>query len=221
MKELQEIYQKLMKLHGPQGWWPVAGLYHLNDYSYPRNENERFEICIGAILTQNTAWTNVEIAIEQLRTAKILTAKKLLAASDLSIQNAIRPSGYFNQKTKKLKIFARFYLEKKGGIPRREELLELWGIGPETADSILLYAYGQKEFVVDAYTKRIFSRLKIIKEDWTYKKVKALFEENLPKNKEIYQEYHALIVEHAKKYYSKKPYGANCPLKLNQRQGPL
>ncbi len=212
MKKLKEIYQKLMRLHGPQGWWPVRAAYHKNDYHYPRNNSERFEICVGAILTQNTAWSNVEKAIENLRKAKLLNPKKILDAPEEAIQMAIRPSGYFNQKTKKLKVFSAFFKTLKGRTPDRSELLNLWGIGPETADSILLYAFGVSTFVIDAYTKRIFSCLKIIDESWTYDEIKELFETHLPKDKEIYQEYHALIVEHAKKYYSKKPYGTHCPL---------
>lgn len=212
MKKLKEIYQKLMILHGPQGWWPVKGSYHKRNFNYPRNNDECFEICVGAILTQNTAWTNVEMAIENLRRAKLLNANKIMQSKDELIQTAIRPSGYFNQKTKKLKVFSIFYKTLKGRKPTRNELLDLWGIGPETADSILLYAYGEPTFVIDAYTKRIFSHLKIIDESWTYDEIKELFESYVPQDKNVYQEYHALIVEHAKKYYSKKPYGTDCPL---------
>ena len=246
-------------MYGPQGWWPIVNdktlicEYHPNDYSYPRTDAERFEICIGAILTQNTGWyPNVVRAIQQLKLGRpftkeelelieaaeihkgiirekprkqttghiltqntswpqvekaLLNLRKLKALTPMKIKKlnleklkqAIKPAGYFNQKAKKLKIFAEFYINLKGKTPTREELLNVWGIGPETADSILLYAFKVPTFVVDAYTKRIFAKLGLIEKNEQYEKVKKMFEENLPKDFKLYQEYHALIVEHAKR----------------------
>jgi endonuclease-3 related protein len=213
--EIKKIYEILMGMYGPQGWWPVSDIengYHPGEYDFPKNEKQVFEICIGAILTQNTSWTNVQKAINNLKVKIDFTAEavKSLDIDELSI--LIKPSGYFNQKAKKLKIFSEFIIQKNS-IPTREELLSLWGIGPETADSILLYAYSMPFFVIDAYTRRIFENLGLAKANMNYEDLRHLFEENLPKDIIIYQEYHALLVEHAKRYYSKKPWGENCPLK--------
>ncbi len=222
MNKIYQIYNMLLKLYGPQGWWPLLNCkginptktgaikgYHPNDYFYPKNSKQRFEICIGAILTQNTSWPQVEKALLNLKELKALTSEAIKKLNLEKLKQAIKPAGYFNQKAKKLKIFAEFYINLKGKTPTRDELLNVWGIGPETADSILLYAFKVPEFVVDAYTKRVFSHLGIINKTATYNKIKEIFENNLPKNLKIYQEYHALIVEHAKRHYSKKPYGKN------------
>lgn len=197
--DLKKFYNKLYREYGSQGWWPVNNSYHPNDYSYPQNEKQLFEICVGAILTQNTSWGNVQKAITNLEKSKMVDAKKVSRTNAEKISLLIKPAGYFNQKAKKLKIFSKFYLELKGRTPSRQELLEIWGIGPETADSILLYAYNVPEFVVDAYTRRILLREKLIKKNTTYDEVKSFFEKNLPKDLKLYQEFHALIVEHAKK----------------------
>ena len=122
---------------------------------------------------------------------------------------AIRPSGYFNQKYNYLRNISEFYISLEGQVPERKDLLSVKGVGPETADSILLYAYSEKEFVVDAYTRRIFSYWGLINEKDSYNKIKNLFEDNFDGDVNDYQEYHALIVEHAKNHYFKKPYGAN------------
>ncbi|NQU98182.1 endonuclease III domain-containing protein [Candidatus Woesearchaeota archaeon] len=185
-------YSSLIKEYGPQGWWPIKGKYHKKDYSYPRNERERYEIIVGAILTQNTSWKQVEKALENLGD---ITPRKILSMKDL--KEKIKPAGYFNQKAGYLKNITEFFIALKGRTPTRKELLAVKGVGPETADSILLYAYNQPEFVVDAYTKRIFKLNK------TYHEIKELFEKNLPKNVKLYQEYHALIVEHAKRKFNK------------------
>ncbi|MCC7570011.1 endonuclease III domain-containing protein [Candidatus Micrarchaeota archaeon] len=215
-KKLFNIYEKLLKLYGLQGWWPLIDFkgtnptktgsvqgYHPGDYSFPRNELQQFEICIGAILTQNTAWPNVEKALLNLKTINALDPKKILFLEDKKLKQAITPAGYFNQKAKKLKLFSKFYISLKGKTPAREELLDVWGIGPETADSILLYAYKQPEFVVDAYTRKVFGPcfdegFNSINSDATYDDIKLLFEINLPRDYKLYQEFHALIVEHAK-----------------------
>lgn len=214
MNKIKKLYEKLLKLYGPQGWWPLLGYkgtkptktgsikgYHPNDYSYPKNDKQRFEICIGAILTQNTSWPQVEKALLNLKGLNALNSKEMKNLKLEKLKQAIKPAGYFNQKAKKLKIFAEFYINLKARTPTREELLNIWGIGPETADSILLYAFKMPEFVVDAYTKRVFANLGLIEKNEKYEKVKKLFEDNLPKDFKLYQEYHALIVEHAKRYF--------------------
>ncbi|MBU0471347.1 MAG: endonuclease III domain-containing protein [Nanoarchaeota archaeon] len=205
------IYKQLLKKHKPQGWWPLLNCkgtnptktgsikgYHTKDYSYPHNEQEKFEIIIGAILTQNTAWPNVEKALLNLKKLKAINPKKLLKLTDKKLKEAIKPAGYFNQKANYLKNITELFIKLKGKTPTREELLKIKGVGNETADSILLYAYKQPEFVVDAYTKRL---LKL--EDKKYEEVKELFEKNLPKKYELYQEYHALIVEEGKRKVNK------------------
>jgi len=224
-EKINKIYTWLMKSYGPQGWWPILshkgkkpditgefGGYHPNDYSYPRNTNQRFEICVGAILTQNTAWKNVEKALINLETAKVLNPHKLIQLGEKELRELIRPAGYYNQKAEYLINFTEFFLSLKGEVPARDEVLQCKGVGDETADSILLYAYNQPEFVIDAYTRRVFSNLGFIKPDEKYVIIKKLFEMNVEGNVQIYQEYHALIVEHAKRHYSKKPYGNNDPL---------
>ena len=218
MNHLRRIYLVLTKLYGPQGWWPLLNTgslqgYHLGDYSYPKNQVQRFEICVGAILAQNTSWVNVEKALRNLYLQKLLRPAVLCAADNGLIAQSIHPTGYFNQKTRKLKEFSRFYSSLCGQIPSRESLLNIWGIGPETADSILLYAYKIPTFVVDAYTRRIFSQLGMIGATESYDSIKHFFESSLEPSTEIYQEYHALIVEHAKRYYEKKHTRNACPLK--------
>ncbi|MFA6048736.1 MAG: endonuclease III domain-containing protein [Candidatus Micrarchaeia archaeon] len=209
---LENFYEKLYRAYGPQGWWPLLGYkgtnptktgsvkgYHPGDYSIPRSGGERFEICVGAILTQNTSWVQVEKALQNLKKLGALSPGKILQTNRAKLAGAIRPAGYFNQKAKKLKIFSEFYLKLGSRAPSREELLSVWGVGPETADSMLLYAFKVPTFVVDAYTKRILGRMGLVGKNAPYGEVKALFEKNLPPNLEKYQEFHALLVEHAKR----------------------
>ena len=223
---MDDIYNKLLKSYGPQGWWPLLDVkgvnptktgsingYHPGDYSHPKNEKEKFEICIGAILTQNTSWPNVEKALINLKKLNAIDPKKILSINEDKLKEAIKPAGYFNQKAKKLKVFSEFFINLNEKTPSRNELLSVWGVGPETADSILLYAYKMPSFVVDAYTKRIFSRIGEIKKDEDYDKVKSVFEKNLKKDFKIYQEYHALVVEHAKRYCQKTPICEKCIIK--------
>ena len=212
MNKIMQHYNKLLKKYGYQGWWPLLDLhkskkgvqptktgflrgYHPKDYSYPKTEKQRFEICISSILTQNTAWANVEKALINLEKIKAINPRVILSMDNKKIIQAIKPAGYFNQKAKKLKLFSEYYLSLEGKAPKREELLKVWGIGPETADSILLYAYKKPCFVVDAYTRRLFPKMK----EWGYDKIKSYFERHLKKDYKIYQEYHALIVENAKR----------------------
>jgi len=214
-----KIYKELYELHGPQGWWPLTDLktfsnpdgYHHLDYSYPKTSSQIFEICIGAILTQSTKWSAAKKALENLKEENLLRPEKILKMDFSKLKTLIRCSGYFSQKSRKVKIFARYFLDLKNKVPTRENLLSLWGIGPETADSILLYAYKVPTFVVDNYTKKIFSNLGVIDKSFDYEKIKNLFEDNLPRDFKLYQEYHALIVEHAKRYYINSDH-TNCPL---------
>lgn len=208
---LLKFYKKLLSLYGRQGWWPLLGVrgenptktgsvqgYHPGNYSYPKNDGQRFEICVGAILAQNTNWANVEKALVNLQKAGAMDAKKILQIKKEKLAKLVRPAGYFNQKAKKLKKFAKFYCGIGGQAPKREELLNIWGVGEETADSILLYAYKKPYFVVDAYTKRVFAKKKFCKQDEKYGKIRKMCEEELPSDYKLFQEFHALIVEHAK-----------------------
>ncbi len=209
------IYDWLFSQYGPQGWWPIEGIgYHRGDYSFPRDGGERFEICAGAILAQNTSWKNAQKAVANLKNANSLDAKKIAGMDLEKLQKLVRPSGYYKAKARKLKGFTEFFMGLEGRVPEREELLSVWGVGPETADSILLYAYKVPSFVVDAYTRRVFANLGLVGKNAGYGEVKAFCERNLEKDAAIYQEYHALIVEHAKRHYAKKADWGECPLKM-------
>lgn len=205
---LNKFYSSLYTAFGPQGWWPGK---------------TRFEVIIGAILTQNTAWTNVEKAIRNLKTEKLLSPKKLRSIPHHTLAAHIRPAGYFNIKAKRLRSFSDHLFERHdGSIDRllkqetkalRAELLSINGIGPETADSILLYAGSHPEFVVDAYTRRILLRHGIIDEKADYEEVKALFMSHLPKDVQLFNEYHALIVRTGKDFCrTREPRCDECPL---------
>lgn len=203
-----QIYNTLYKSFGPQHWWPG---------------DTPFEIAVGAILTQNTNWSNVERAISNLKKEKVLNAKTLLNMEDAKLAALIRPAGYFNIKTKRLKHFLEFLDKHYNSVIQnmndkdlhslRHELLEINGIGPETADSILLYALGKPVFVIDAYTKRVFTRHKVISENATYHQLQELFHKNLPIDASLFNEYHALLVMAGKHYCKPKPRCQGCPLK--------
>ena len=227
MQEIIKIYGKLYDLYGPQGWWPLInhdGInptktgairgYHPGNYDLPVGRNQIYEIILGAILTQNTSWLSAEMALFNLDALNVIEPEKLVELDDETLKSAIRCAGFLNQKAVYLREVTKFFIELNGKVPTRKELLAVKGVGNETADSILLYAYKQPQFVVDAYTKRIFSHLEIVSENIKYMELKELFESNLQKDVAIYQEYHALIVEHAKRYYSRKPYGVGDPLKI-------
>ena len=205
---IKQIYQTLYKEYGPQGWWPINNKYNIGDYSIPKNKEQEFEIILGTILTQSTSWKNVEKTLNILRKNKLLSREKLEAINELELAKLIKHSGYNNQKARKIKEYLKF----KGSI-NRTGLLSIWGFGPETTDSVLLYAYKQPTFVVDTYTKRIFTRLGLIHEKDSYDKTQELFHDNLEKDYKIFNEYHALIVEHAKQHCKKTPICENCPLK--------
>ena len=166
---------------------------------------------MGAILTQNTSWKNVEKAILNLKKNNLLNKEKLEKINIKKLANLIKSSGYHNQKAKKIKEFIKFLNSKKKIT--RENLLTVWGIGPETADSILLYAYNKPYFVIDAYTKRIMNKLGY-KEN-TYEKLQELFHKNLPRNYKLYNEFHALFVRLAKENCKTNPLCNNCPLNKN------
>ena len=194
-------------------------VYHPDDYTFPHDSHEVFEICLGAILTQNTTFTSVVKALNNLKALDALSPEGIGTLDEESLKQAIRPAGYFNQKSKYILAFLSFFKALNGEIPTRKALLDVHGVGEETADSILLYAYKQPEFVVDAYTKRILSVLGFIEEKTKYKKVKVLMQEALESSVfeeervKVYQEYHALLVAHAKLYYSRKPYAVGCMIK--------
>ncbi len=204
---LMKIYDALLSHFGNQNWWPANRNF----------ESGEWEICIGAVLTQNTNWRNVEKALDNLSKNKKTTIVSILETPIEELKKIIRPAGFYNQKAERLKIFSKFVL-KFGSLEsflknvKREELLKLKGIGPETADSILLYAGNRAYFVVDAYTKRVFSRFGFIDVNEKYETIRKFFEENLPRDVEIYKEFHALIVELAKNFCRKKPVCDRCPL---------
>lgn len=212
---LLSIFETLMQHYNAQGWWPLLQNrepYHCGDYSYPHNESEIFEIMLGAILTQNTTWKQAEKSLYRLAALEAIKPEKILAIDDISLKEAIKPVGYFNQKAVYLREISRFFLDLKGSTPSRKALLQVKGVGEETADCILLYAFKQPEFVVDAYTRRMFASLELIDPKAKYGEIKRFFESHLPVELILYQEYHALIVQHGKRYFSKKPYGTNDPI---------
>ena len=204
---LLAVYRSLYNTYGPQGWWPAK---------------TPFEVIAGAILTQNTAWTNVEKAIYNLKKAGSLSAKKIKDMGAKPLSRLIKPAGYYNMKAKRLKNFVSFLYAGYGGSVKnlssensgklRKILLGVNGVGPETCDSIMLYALGKPVFVVDAYTKRVFSRHGFFKESSDYHQVQKYFMNNLPRSKKLYSEYHALIVRLAKDFCRIKPDCKHCPL---------
>ncbi len=221
MNKIYNIYELLYDNYGPQGWWPITGYgYHKLDYNFPRDEREIFEVCLGSILTQNTTFKSVVKSLQNLHAKNALSAKALEEMDINELKEAIKPSGYFNQKARYILEFIKFYNSLDGTVPTREALLKIVGIGEETADSILLYGYNQLEFKVDAYTKRLLLELGLIDEKTRYAEIKNIMEGSIKECVKdettrlmVYQEFHALIVEHGKKFYSKKPYGVGCFLK--------
>ena len=208
--KLTDIYNRLYAHFGPQHWWPA--------------ENP-FEVMIGAILTQNTAWSNVEKAIANLKRKRLLSPQKIKRIHARHLAALIKSSGFYNEKTKKLKAFIKFLigfcdgninkLYPNGTEVLRKEFLKIKGIGEETADSILLYALNKPIFVVDAYTKRIFIRHRLITKDATYGEIQKFFMNNIPKRVKLFNEYHALIVQAGKNYCKKNnPLCEICPLKV-------
>ena len=222
------IYQLLLKHFGTQGWWPTSfspqqiSQYHSSPKINKFSNQEQFEICIGAILTQNTSWRNVFLALTSLVKKDCLNPKKISDLTLIQLGKMIRSAGFYNQKAKKLKIFSNYILRHHQGKMKlffnqpfpilRKKLLAIYGIGPETADSILLYAGGFPIFVVDAYTKRIGKRLGLFLFD-SYEDIQNYFHKHLPPDALLFNEYHALWVAHAKKFCKTKPFCSECPLK--------
>lgn len=207
-KTLKRYYDKLRQNFGPQHWWPGDG---------------PFEVMVGAVLTQNTNWGNVEKAINNLKEAGELSPTAIYKMRQDKLARLIRPSGYFNIKAKRLKGLIKWFVDRfDGDIQKmfsqdlqglREELLSVKGVGPETADSILLYAGNLPSFVVDTYTYRVLVRHQLIFEESTYDDIKSFFEDNLPEDIAMYNEYHALLVQVGKTYCKpREPSCEDCPL---------
>lgn len=205
---LSAYFDALFAAHGPQHWWPGR---------------TRFEIIVGAILTQNTSWTNVERAIRNLRAARLLSPDAIRRVPHAKLAQFLRPSGYFRQKAKTLKSFVKFLFGTyRGSLTKmfatatlqiREQLLDLRGIGPETTDSILLYAGKHPVFVVDAYTRRILERHGRAHRKLSYHEIRSMFESSLPANQQLFNEFHALIVHTGKHFCHKRnPRCSQCPL---------
>lgn len=205
-QKLLSIYQALLAIYGRQQWWPA---------------DSAFEVMLGAILTQNTLWSNVEKALVLLKQRISLDPKALLSLSSTDLESCLKPSGYFRIKTQRLKNYCRWYLAQGGyaGLDQlptselRESLLKVQGIGPETADDIVLYAFHRPVFIIDAYTRRLLQRLNLIQGQENYEYCRQLFEASLPKSVDLYKQYHALIVMHAKQRCRKaKPICLACCL---------
>jgi len=205
---LLRLYEVLRSEFGPQHWWPADG---------------PFEVMVGAILTQNTNWANVEKAIRNLKREGALDVQALAQMAPQRLQALIRPAGYYRQKAVRLRRLALWVLESCSGQLERlgswpteklkEELVAIRGIGPETADSILLYALDRPVFVVDAYTKRVMARHQIVAQDSSYFELQSLFEDNLPEDLELYKDYHAQFVRLGKIYCRRKPRCEGCPVR--------
>ncbi|HSA59546.1 MAG TPA: endonuclease III domain-containing protein [bacterium] len=206
---LRDYFEKALKDLGPQHWWPGE---------------TPFEVCVGAILTQNTAWTNVEKAIGNLKARGLLDPHRMNALPPAELAQLVRPAGYFNIKTKRLKSFLKFLIEEyEGDLERmkleraeslREKLLSVRGIGPETADSILLYALEKPVFVVDAYTKRIFTRHEVLSDEADYHEIQDHFARHLSTETRTFNEFHALIVNVGKNWCRpRNPDCDRCPWK--------
>jgi endonuclease-3 related protein len=206
-ERLMTLYHLLLEQFGPQGWWPAR---------------TPFEMMVGAVLTQNTSWENVKKALSSLDREALLEPYRLHAVGTDKLAAAIRPAGYYNLKAKRLKNLVRLIVERWGGDlsamlaePQeglREALLGVNGIGPETADSIVLYAAGYPVFVVDAYTHRILSRHGLSGEEAGYDELQAVFTDALPEDVPLFQEFHALIVRTGKTHCRKRPLCEDCPL---------
>ena len=225
------VYTSLLKAYGPQGWWPLpskAGRrgfdsrgYHSGSYRLPGTAAGKFEVILGAILTQNTAWTNAEIALTRLRSEGLKVPEHFVMTPTTRLARHIRSSGYFNQKARKLKVVAKAF-SAPGALglssaPSRQQLLALWGVGRETADSILLYAFGRPVFVIDAYTKRLFTRLGVFRGTEGYEAMQEEFHRGLPTSSKLFNEMHALIVEHAKRHCRSRPLCSGCPVSQSCR----
>ena len=227
-RRLHEIFRRLRRRYGFQGWWPIvssagrAGRDSLGYRTLPGQPRilprQRLEIVVGTILTQNTAWENARLAILSLEREGLLTSTAIRDAGGTRLGETIRSSGYYNQKARKLAGVVSYleeggFLSRRGNTaPPRDELLSQWGVGPETADSILLYAFAVPRFVIDAYTLRIFGRMGLLGPATSYGEAQSFFESRLAADADEWGELHALIVRHAKEYCRTLPLCAECPL---------
>jgi len=211
-RNLMEMFNLLLDHYGPRNWWPA--------------ETE-LEMMIGAVLTQNTNWKNVEKAIENLKKTNLISLKALCSVTISKLAQEIRPAGYYNIKAKRLKNLIDFIVRHYDGNmvdlladethSLRRALLSVNGVGPETADSILLYAANRPVFVIDAYTHRILNRHGMTEDQSTYQELQELFMDNLPEDSSLFNEFHALIVEAGKDFCRKKPLCEKCPLERLSR----
>jgi endonuclease III related protein len=206
---LAQYYQTLLRQFGPQGWWPAR---------------TRLEVILGAVLTQNTSWRNVTVAIRRLRKAGFLRWTQLLRASTAQLESCIRPAGYFRQKARTIRTFAEWLKSSHQGSLKelfaqppellRGQLLQLRGLGPETVDAILLYAGKQPFFVADAYTRRVLARHGLISPGDGYSQAQQFLHQHLPAEEAVYNEFHALLVEAGKRYCKRQaPQCEGCPLR--------
>jgi len=214
---LQQVYERLWAAYGPQHWWPGDG---------------PFEVIVGAVLVQNTSWKNVERAIQNLRDAGLMEPRRLACIPLPELEEYIRPAGYYRIKARRLRNLLEMIVRRYGGSLERmfsrpmdvlrEELLEVRGIGPETADSILLYAGQMPTFVVDAYTHRVLSRHGWIGFDADYYQIKEYFEGQLEPDVQLFNEYHALLVRVGHLHCRRRPKCSGCPLEpMLPEGGPL
>jgi endonuclease-3 related protein len=209
---LLRLYTALHARYGPQDWWPARG---------------RFEVAVGAVLTQHTAWMGVERAIDNLRAARRLGPRRLARLALPRLGRLIRPAGTWRLKARRLRALAVFFLARAGGrLDRlrgapletlRAQLLAVPGIGPETADAILLYALGRPVFVADAYTRRVLSRHRIVPADIGYEELRRVVEAGLPRDPALFNELHALLVAVAKSHCRARPRCEGCPLRFDLR----
>jgi len=207
-RSLEDVFERLLARYGPQGWWP--------------GDDRPFVVVVGAILTQAAAWKNVEKALRNLERAGALTPEGLLRLPETELARLVYPAGYYNAKARKLKAFAEMLYGRCGGrleglfaLPLaelRRALLDTHGIGPETADDIILYAAGRPVFVVDAYTRRVLSRLGLKPAENTYGAWQSLSMDRLPLDVPLFKEYHALLVRHGKEACRREPLCAGCCL---------
>ena len=212
-ERIYKLFEYLYEYYGPQSWWPA---------------DDAFECVVGAILTQNTSWKNVELAIKNLKANKVLNIRNISLISVEDLSQLIRPSGYYNQKAVVLKDFVNFVNDSFDGRLEnmlsvntkvlRQQLLSVKGIGPETADSILLYAFGKPVFIADKYTYRIFYRHGIIPKNSSYENISKIFMENLKMDSTFFNEYHALIVKLGKNHCGKKANCYKCPLEKDPHE---
>ena len=213
---LLRVYRRLYRCYGPQGWWPGDG---------------PFDVVVGAILTQSAAWRNVELALARLKQAGLWSLDGIHHCPEAELADVIRPSGYYNAKARKLKAFAAHVHREHGGDlgpflrqdmeTLRRQLLSIYGVGPETADDILVYAAGHPSFVIDSYTRTIIDRMGLHPAYGrrNYESYQALFHAALPPDAQLFNEYHALLDEHAKRACGKRPICAGCCLRDLCRTG--